>query len=30
MKGEVDDLRDLYVSGIGLRTGQGFGTLEII
>ena len=28
MKGEVDDLRDLYVSGIGLRTGQGFGLIE--
>jgi CRISPR-associated endoribonuclease Cas6 len=28
MKGEVDDLRDLYVSGVGLRTGQGFGLIE--
>ncbi len=29
MKGDREDLRDLYLSGIGLRTGQGFGLVEV-
>jgi len=30
LKGDPEDLQLLYQTGIGLRTGQGFGMVEVI